>query len=71
MKAFPHHELARAYQADGSVKEAITLLEKVVKVEEETLEETTLIDWRRSTFSHEHMEQSDGSRRPLRCWSRW
>ncbi|KAF2647497.1 hypothetical protein K491DRAFT_549286, partial [Lophiostoma macrostomum CBS 122681] len=31
------HELARAYQADGQVKQAVELLEHVVAVKEQTL----------------------------------
>ncbi|KAM0145413.1 hypothetical protein ACHAPG_011617, partial [Botrytis cinerea] len=33
------HELARTYQANGQIKEAVALLEQVVKIEEITLAE--------------------------------
>ncbi|KAF7505308.1 hypothetical protein GJ744_001011 [Endocarpon pusillum] len=33
------HELARAYEANGQVKEALSLLEQVVKIEEQILAE--------------------------------
>jgi hypothetical protein len=34
------HELAGAYQANGQVKKAVSLLEQVVKIKEQTLAET-------------------------------
>jgi hypothetical protein len=40
-----HHALAGAYEATGQVKEAVQLLEQVVKIEGMTLGRITLIGW--------------------------